>query len=97
MSQHFVIYHIDSTLLVTGRNGKKSFETERAAKAGLTRFLKKNKDKSCDDYAIADSHTFYNYIEKHKVVKNLISGEEVTIAVNTPRYCDPSSEAYWSA
>jgi hypothetical protein len=31
-----------------------------------------------------------------KWVKNLISGEMVEIAHDTPRSCDPSSELYWS-
>jgi hypothetical protein len=32
----------------------------------------------------------------NKVVKNLMTGEEVTIPTDTPRACDPSSELYWS-
>jgi hypothetical protein len=31
-----------------------------------------------------------------KTVKNLMTGEEVTIPHDTPRSCDPSSELYWS-
>ena len=31
-----------------------------------------------------------------KIVKNLMTGNDVEIAYDTPRYCDPSSEAYWS-
>jgi hypothetical protein len=31
-----------------------------------------------------------------KIVKNLMSGEDVEIAYDTPRSCDPSSELYWS-
>lgn len=31
-----------------------------------------------------------------KTVKNLMTGEEITIAHDTPRACDPSSELYWS-
>lgn len=34
---------------------------------------------------------------KTKIVTNLISGKLCRIPVNTPRCCDPSSEAYWSA
>jgi hypothetical protein len=31
-----------------------------------------------------------------KRVKNLMSGKEIDIDIDTPNYCDPSSEAYWS-
>ena len=31
-----------------------------------------------------------------KTVKNLMTGEDVEIAWDTPRSCDPSSELYWS-
>lgn len=31
-----------------------------------------------------------------KIVKNLMTGENVEIAYDTPRSCDPSSELYWS-
>lgn len=30
-----------------------------------------------------------------KTVKNLMSGKEIQIPVNTPLSCDPSSETYW--
>jgi len=31
-----------------------------------------------------------------KVVKNLMTGQNVEIDYDTPRSCDPSSELYWS-
>jgi hypothetical protein len=31
-----------------------------------------------------------------KKVRNLMTGKEVEIPVNTPRSCDPSTELYWS-
>lgn len=31
-----------------------------------------------------------------KTVANLMSGKEIEIAIDTPIYCDPSSETYWS-
>jgi len=31
-----------------------------------------------------------------KTVKNLMTGEDVVIAWDTPRSCDPSTELYWS-
>ena len=32
----------------------------------------------------------------YKTVKSLMTGEDVQIAADTPRCCDPSSETYWS-
>lgn len=31
-----------------------------------------------------------------KTVKNLMTGQYIQIAQNTPRSCDPSSEQFWS-
>ena len=31
-----------------------------------------------------------------KTVRNLMSGKEIQIPVDTPRSCDPSTELYWS-
>ena len=34
--------------------------------------------------------------EQFKTVKNLMTGKDVQIPVDTPRCCDPSSELFWS-
>lgn len=44
----------------------------------------------------ARAEAFYLGMTTKKTVKNLISGEDVEIAVDTPLCCDPSSETYWS-
>lgn len=31
-----------------------------------------------------------------KIVKNLMTGQDIEIAADTPLCCDPSSETYWS-
>lgn len=36
------------------------------------------------------------FVPTMKTVRNLMSGESVQIAHDTPRSCDPSSELYWS-
>ena len=38
----------------------------------------------------------YKEETRTKVVKSLMTGKEVTILANTPIYCDPSKESYWS-
>ncbi len=96
----YVIYNIETTRLhrVKG-NGVGCFRdewlTEGAAKAALTRGVNAGKLVR-EEWAIAHIADFRNSIEKTRKVKNLMSGKEVEISVNTPSCCDPSSERYWS-
>jgi hypothetical protein len=71
------------------------YRLEASAKAALTNMLKWGHLSTRTDYAIATTEG-YRDIEVTKTVKNLMSGEDVTISVNTPLCCDPSSETYWS-
>ena len=88
----YVIYNIESTILVGNKSGYKS---AAAAKAAITRLSKRfGLDRSKVD--IADYLTFCKSIEKTRTVKNMMSGREVQQPVNTPRCCDVSSETYWS-
>ena len=51
-----------------------------------------------DGYSVTDLATFED-IRKNgptKMVRNLLTGEMVEIARDTPRCCDPSTETYWS-
>lgn len=46
-----------------------------------------------------DIVTLDEYNAKHrktKVVRNLMTGKEIEIDINTPACCDPSTETYWS-
>lgn len=96
----YVIYNKQSTVIYTyvRRNPWKrveSYATFGAAKAAFTRLSKKGEVNE-QDWSIADSELFYMLIEKHVTKKNLMSGEEFRERVNTPHYCSPSSESYWS-
>ena len=84
---------------------QKTCKTHGAARAWVTRkqneFLKNSglyvsNDGPLFDWALADSQYYHLMIEKKKIVKNLMTGQDVEISVNTPRSCDPSSELYWS-
>ena len=95
----YIVYEKSTTIRIDGLNGgpkRTSFETERSAKAALTRFVNNNLVYLASDLAIAESDKFYNEIEKKKVVKSLMTGADVDIAVNTPWCCNPASETYWS-
>lgn len=95
----YVIYNKESTLIHRIlRNGywqEAKYETETAAKAGLTREAKKGKLK-LEDVAIAEYSHFSANIEKWETKRNLIGGGEFRQRVNTPLCCDPSSETYHS-
>ena len=78
----FVVYHVASTM------EKKSYyhskpANELAASLGT-------------EYAVA-TVADYNTKIVHMVTRtNLMSGKEYQEPSNTPGYCSPSSEAYWS-
>ena len=83
-----------------------SYKSMSAAKAALTRMSKKYMEdfsKYCITkdpqfiYGIAESEYYYANIEQQVERVNMMTGKKYWESVNTPRYCSPSSEAYWSA
>lgn len=90
----YVVYNVGSTRIETGSNGKVLYATEAAAKAARTRMLKKAG--RVMQLEVADTVTYYNTIEQMVARVNLVSGQEYNESVNTPNYCSPASEAYWS-
>lgn len=87
----YVIYNRETTRLLDNKN----YESERAAKAARTRACNSGRIATASDWEIAETSHFRNNIEKTKIVKNLMSGKDVEISVNTPLHLDPSSETYW--
>lgn len=100
MSQ--VVYHRFDTIYLRGhmRKGystmKESFATERAAKAALTRAIKKNPELKREDFEIAEKNHFHKHIEKSRTSKNMLNpdAKPQRIPVNTPGYMDPACESY---
>jgi hypothetical protein len=97
--KRIVAFHKESTeILHMIRQGfwqDAIYETKGACTRAINTAASQGRIKAAD-YAILPIDEFRK-IEKTKVVTNLMSGKEVTISVNAPRSCDPSSEAYWSA
>jgi|TARA_R110000803_G_scaffold122915_5_gene190921 hypothetical protein len=63
------------------------------------------KNKAGDEYAVTDSETYYkefspNHDSNGDVLMveriNLMSGKPYMEAIDTPNYCSPASETYWS-
>lgn len=92
----FVIYNVKTTFILRKHWYDKPYETEAAAKAGLTRALKKDSSLKRKDFAISDTINFHKNIEKKVIKHNLMSKKPFEIAVNEPLCVDPSSETYWS-
>lgn len=92
----YVIYNTATTAIVKERSYSKSYwSTEAAAKAAVTRFSKKGVCKK-EEVAIADIDYYQKNIEGQVKRVNMMSGQEYYESVNTPSYCSPSSESYWS-
>jgi hypothetical protein len=98
----YVIYHNETSKILGGAN--KSYKTMGAAKSAITRMRKTVpvSDLNTDNdplfvYAIAEINYFYESIDQTVERVNLMSGKTFRESVNTPYYCSPSSESYWSA
>lgn len=91
----FLIYNKDTTRILRDHWYHKGYETESAAKAALTRFVKRD-NLNRDEYAISDAITFFKNIEKKVTKINLMSKKPFEIGVNEPACVDPSTETYWS-
>lgn len=87
----YVVFEIETTLILDRRY----HATERAAKSALTRAVNKG-GYTRDELDIAESSVFSSTIEKFVTKTNLMTGKEYEERVNTPIYCSPSSESYWS-
>jgi len=74
------------------------YKTMSAAKAALTRLSKKADvtEFPIFDNAIAESAYYYEKLEKQVTKVNMMTGKEFKESINTPHYCSPSSETYWS-
>lgn len=83
----YIVYHEESTM-EAGR-----FETFAGAKRSMTA---KNRKLAVPEYAVAEE-SYYNTNIVYIVERtNLLSGAKFKEPSNTPNYCSPSSESYWS-
>jgi hypothetical protein len=89
----FVVYHKETTQIV-GSRVHNTWKSLGAAKAHLSRMGKMGYN--VNEYDIASHSFFSDNIEKTVTRRNLMTGKEFTESVNTPYYCSPSSESYWS-
>ena len=103
----YVIYHKETTKIVLPRNRNwysPAYETEGAAKAALTRAIRKPKkaliiSSQVEFYVIAELKEFQEKIEKKEIRHGIVhsEGKEFEVSVNTPWTSGPWSETYWSS
>ena len=92
----YVVYDMETTRIATPKPyGKEHYPTLGAARAARTRMMK-GKRWAGKDLAVAEMTAYRTLIEKMVEKVNLMSGKTYMESVNTPNYCSPSSEAYWS-
>jgi hypothetical protein len=97
----FVIYDRKTSAILEVRlaNGQRNsrYYGIGAARAALTRFSKKNDTSSAEwGYAIAETDYYAKNIERMVEKTNMMNGKKFMESINTPYYCSPSSETYWS-
>ena len=82
----YVVYHIKSTQII------KVFNSKSSAKRSCTCM---NRNSGYQSYQWYDRETYERVVVKTIKVRNLMSGEEVEIASNTPWSLRPDTESYW--
>jgi hypothetical protein len=78
----YIVYHTDSTHEVA-RFKTQYWANRKMAKLGA-------------GYSVTDYVDYNANVVKKIKVKNLMTGKEIEIDSNTPNYCNPASESYWS-
>ncbi len=100
----FVIYHIASTMHVgPTKNGHPhtlyacTYKTRHHAAATCAKFNAKTwSGIGPGPYGFCTVDHYQEHVVRMVERTNLLSGKKFTEASNTPAYCSPSSEAYWS-
>lgn len=89
---YYIIVKATGLIKSDGPNSTRAYRTIGAAKATVTRLVKKEGWKSGDFEITATA----DYQPRMVTRKNLMSGKEFQEDVNTPYFCSPASESYWS-
>lgn len=105
-SKTFVIYHVSSTMQIgpTERGAPHSlYAKSYATFGGALRTANKWNEKAQNEglvgpgpYGVAEVEHYRTRVVRQVTRTNLLSGREYQEASNTPGFCSPSSEAYWS-
>ena len=89
---YYIIVKATGLIKSDGPNSTRAYKTAGAAKATVTRLVKKE-GWSAEELEITD---LASYKPRMVTRKNLMSGKEFQEDVNTPYFCSPASESFWS-
>ena len=89
---YYIIVRATGLIATDGPNKSRSYKTFASAQATRTRLCRKA-GWSVDELDVVNTQT---YKPRQVTRKNLMSGAEFQEDVNTPYFCSPSSETYWS-
>lgn len=83
----YIVYNIETSRI------EDTYRSETSAKRERTRL---NNRAGAVKFAYAAADVYYAEIEQQVERVNLMTGKTFKESVNTPYYCSPSSETYWS-
>ena len=105
-SSTYIMGKMDTRTGVVRPDHRHSYKTMAAGKAAVTRMSKRYRAdllETVNDplfrYGIAEAEYFHRNIEKSRTVYSIMDTAKenpITETMNTPSYCSPSSESYWS-
>lgn len=89
----YIVSRGTGMIVSDGPNRTRAYKTWGAARATRTRLCRKA-GWSAGDLSIVDT----KYYKPRMVTrKNLMTGQEYQEDVNTPNFCSPASESFWSS
>ncbi len=89
---YYIVAKGTGLIVTDGPNRTRAYKTFGAARATRTRLCNKA-GWSADQLSIIDT----KFYQPRMVVRtNLMTGQEYQEDVNTPRFCSPASESFWS-
>jgi len=89
---YYIIARATGLIVTDGPNRTRAYNTRGAAQATRTRLCRKA-GWTAGELSIVDVK---DYKPRMVTRKNLMSGAEYQEDVNTPYFCSPASETYWS-
>ena len=97
----YYLVHQNTGNIITDRGDRwQAYKTQAAAKACRTRVLAKRSFKS-EDLVIVRQDNLQQFRHAHNLPTqvertNIMTGQKFMEDVDTPYFCSPSSESYWS-
>lgn len=97
----YYLVHQNTGNIITDRRGRwQAYKTQAAAKACRTRVLAKRNFKS-EDLVIVRQDNLQQFRRAHNISTlvertNIMTGKKFQEDVDTPYFCSPASESYWS-